>query len=233
MAELERLIRPAGYFRQKAERVKLFVNFLDAQFGGSLDRMFAQPTPSLRRSLLALKGVGPETADSILLYAGNHSVFVVDAYTRRIAERHGILPAHAEYEDVRKLFEEALTGEPSTDLHGFGRIIADRNSKAGKRIGGGLPGAAHSPSQVSSAKRTTQAQVFNEMHALLVSVGKQYCLKAEAHCQGCPLERFLPRKTPKARQGMIGRFGDRRARRASRRVSKSPSPQVIPCSPLI
>ena len=82
LTELERLIRPAGYFRQKAKRLKLFVAYLDRQYRGSLARLFARPTAELREELLNLHGVGPETADSILLYAGNHPVFVVDAYTR-------------------------------------------------------------------------------------------------------------------------------------------------------
>src|SRR5215467_13703829 len=77
---LQKLLRPAGYFRQKTRSLKTFVAFLDERYGGSLDRMFAQPVSSLRAELLALKGVGPETADSMLLYAGQHPVFVVDAY---------------------------------------------------------------------------------------------------------------------------------------------------------
>src|SRR5271165_2402016 len=118
--ELEKLIRPAGYFRQKARRLKTFVRFLDDQFGGSLTRMFAVPTAKLRAQLLALNGVGPETADSILLYAGNHPVFVVDAYTRRILERHGIVSTATDYEEIRLLFESALTriGSPKQDLDG-------------------------------------------------------------------------------------------------------------------
>jgi len=72
LPELEQLIRSAGYFRQKAQRLKTFVDFLDRTYGGSLDRMFAEPTEILREKLLSLSGVGPETADSILLYAGNH-----------------------------------------------------------------------------------------------------------------------------------------------------------------
>src|SRR5271157_2850183 len=111
-SKLERLIRPAGYFRQKAQRLKTFVSFLDERYGGSLARMFARPTGELRDQLLALNGVGPETADSILLYAGNHPVFVVDAYTRRILERHGIVAASASYDEIRQLFESAL-GEES------------------------------------------------------------------------------------------------------------------------
>jgi endonuclease-3 related protein len=195
-AELERLIRPAGYFRQKAERLKQFVNFLDVYYGGSLARMFAQPTENLRRELLSLKGIGPETADSMLLYGGNHPVFVVDTYTRRIAERHGIFNAQANYEDIRSLFEKALASDRATrtDTHGFIWINGDRHSKTGKDIRTLLPSAEHSPSYVSSSKRPALTQMFNEMHALFVGVGKRYCLKAEPHCQGCPLERFLPRK---------------------------------------
>lgn len=93
LAKLESQIRSAGYFRQKAQRLKRFVAFLDDHYGGSLTRMFAQPTAKLRQELLALNGVGPETADSMLLYAGQHPVFVVDAYTRRMLGRHGIHPA--------------------------------------------------------------------------------------------------------------------------------------------
>src|ERR1017187_3976105 len=109
--ELEHWIRPAGYFRQKAQRLKTFVDFLDARYGGSLARMFARPTAELRDELLALNGVGPETADSILLYAGNHPVFVVDAYTRRILERHQIITSTTSYEEIRQLFEHA-SSEP-------------------------------------------------------------------------------------------------------------------------
>lgn len=105
---LEHLVRPSGYFRQKAGRLKTFVRFLDREYGGSLQEMFAQPTASLRDELLALNGVGPETADAILLYAGRHPVFVVDAYTRRILDRHGIMPFTARYDEIRKLFEKAL-----------------------------------------------------------------------------------------------------------------------------
>src|ERR1039457_5863853 len=107
-AELESLIRPSGYFRQKAQRLKAFVEFLDERYGGSLTRMFARPTAQLRDELLALNGVGPETADSILLYAGNHPAFVVDAYTRRILERHQVIASGASYEEIRELFEHAL-----------------------------------------------------------------------------------------------------------------------------
>src|SRR3954471_24031928 len=108
LSRLERLIRPSGYFRQKAQRLKTFVAFLDDRYEGSLQKMFSQSTEKLREELLGLNGIGPETADSILLYAGNHPVFVVDAYTRRILERHSILPENTTYEEIRQLFERAL-----------------------------------------------------------------------------------------------------------------------------
>ncbi len=106
--ELEQLVRSSGYYRQKADRLKRFVSFLDERYGGSLEKMFATPTETLRAELLSLKGVGHETADSILLYAANHEIFVVDAYTRRILLRHGAITDSAKYDDVRLLVEAAL-----------------------------------------------------------------------------------------------------------------------------
>jgi len=175
VAKLEKLVRSSGYFRQKARRLKTFVNFLDRNYGGSLTRMFSQPTPKLRHKLLLLNGVGPETADSILLYAGQHPIFVVDAYTRRIAARHAILPETANYEEFRMLFEKSLA-----------------SLQPGNYAGGVAEGAAHPPSRMSLSSRSPVAQVFNEMHGLLVGVGKNYCLKSAAQCEQCPLRRLLP-----------------------------------------
>jgi len=184
VSQLERLIRPAGYFRQKAERLKLFVNFLDRRYRGSLARMFARPTRELREELLELNGIGPETADSILLYAGNHPVFVVDAYTRRILARHEILPEKSEYEEIQELLEQSLAP--------VAQEIADSGEAGLPLLNAGLRGAAHSPSKMSTAKRTALAQVFNEMHGLIVGVGKNYCRKSQARCDECPLQKFLP-----------------------------------------
>ncbi len=122
LAELESLVRPSGYFRQKAARLKTFIAFLDDRYQGSLKKFFAQSTARLREELLQLNGVGPETADSILLYSGNHPVFVVDAYTRRIFIRHEILAEETTYEEIRELFQDAPTrlAEPA---HNFGRAF--------------------------------------------------------------------------------------------------------------
>ena len=109
---LAALVRPSGYFRQKAKKLKAFVRFLQADYRGSLKRMFLTPTTELREKLLAVHGIGPETADSILLYAGNHAVFVVDAYTHRILGRHGITNGEPEYERVRAHIEAAIPARP-------------------------------------------------------------------------------------------------------------------------
>jgi endonuclease III related protein len=111
-SKLALLVRPSGYFRQKAKKLKAFVRFLQREYGGSLKRMFDTPTEILREELLFVHGIGPETADSILLYAGNHPVFVVDAYTHRIFGRHGITDGEPQYETVRALFETALPRDP-------------------------------------------------------------------------------------------------------------------------
>jgi endonuclease-3 related protein len=189
LARLQRLIRSSGYFRQKARRLKTFVVFLDKNYGGSLERLFSVPTNELRDELLSLNGVGPETADSILLYAGNHPVFVVDAYTRRILDRHKILPAKVNYEDIRELFQRALAT--------FAQEQERTPAALSPHLEAGIRGAAHPPSVMSTAHRTVLAQVYNEMHGLIVGVGKHFCRKSKAACEGCPLEGFLdgpPRK---------------------------------------
>lgn len=111
LRKLERLVRPSGYFRQKARKLKAFCAFLRAEYRGSLKRMFATPTIMLRQKLLGVFGIGPETADSILLYGGGHPVFVVDAYTKRLLARHGWADEDAKYEDIRWAFERQFPGD--------------------------------------------------------------------------------------------------------------------------
>ena len=111
LRRLENLIRSSGYFRQKARKLKAFCQFLRIEYRGSLKRMFETPTIVLREKLLGVFGVGPETADSILLYAGDHPVFVVDAYTKRMLLRHGWIADKAKYEDVRWMFERQFPGD--------------------------------------------------------------------------------------------------------------------------
>ncbi len=184
ITRLERLIRPSGYYRQKAKRLKLFISFLDKHHGGSLEHLFSQPLEKVRAELLELNGVGPETADSILLYAGNHPVFVVDAYTRRIFQRHAVIPDKSDYEEIRSLVERALAPFAVTEKHP-GRPLPDDIKRE-------MRGAGHPPSPMSTAQRTALAQVYNEMHGLIVGVGKNHCRKSVAKCDGCPLQPFVP-----------------------------------------
>ena len=146
-ARLAALIRSSGYFRQKAKTLKAFVRFLQKEYSGSLTRMFGQTTAVLREQLLRVRGIGPETADSILLYAGHHPVFVVDAYARRMLQRHALVEAKSSYEELRRFFEQRL------------------------------------PKDVS---------LYNEFHALIVRIGKDYCRKQHPRCSECPLQPLLP-----------------------------------------
>jgi len=107
-AQLAQLIRPAGYYNLKAKRLKNFVDWLFDDYGGDPANLESVNTEQLRAELLAIKGVGCETADSILLYALDRPVFVVDAYTARIAIRHGLIEPGADYEQLRLLFESNL-----------------------------------------------------------------------------------------------------------------------------
>ena len=111
--ELARLIRPSGTYRVKARRLRAFLDFLWARFGGRMDRLRTAPLPELRARLLSVPGIGPETADSILLYAAGRPVFVVDAYTRRVLARHRLVRPDIGYEPLRALFEGHLPSDPA------------------------------------------------------------------------------------------------------------------------
>jgi endonuclease-3 related protein len=146
-AELAELIRPAGYYQVKTKRLRNLLRFVVEEFGGSLDAMFAISFATLREQLLAVHGVGPETADAILLYAGGLPTFVVDTYTHRILARHGWIGYDADYHTIKEQFESTLPAD---------------------------------------------APLFNEYHALLVRVGKDYCKRAAPNCESCPLVSMLP-----------------------------------------
>lgn len=171
LARLEELVRPAGTFRQKARRLQTFVAYLTASHGGSLSRMFATGTAQLRTELLALNGIGDETADVILLYAGGHESFVVDAYARRILERHGVQPGR--YAEVQELFRAAMDGLEGRTLHG-------RRPR-------------HKESGMSQRREAWPARtkLFMEAHAVLVRVGHEHCRRTP-DCGHCPLRDFLP-----------------------------------------
>lgn len=170
-AALAELVRPSGFFRQKAARLKAFAEF--AGTTARLSRILRKPLEEIRPELLALPGIGPETADSILLYAADHPVFVVDAYARRVITRHDIFPdaATAKYETLREFVElsaEGLTFPPQPAHN-----------------------PSHPPSKLSRRPRPANAQVMNEAHALFVRVGIDYC-RAKPRCEVCPLWHLLP-----------------------------------------
>src|SRR3990172_450845 len=106
--ELERLIRPAGFYRQKAKRLKTFLTFLQKNYMGNFTNTAPVPTQTLRTQLLAINGIGPETADSILLYAMERPMFVIDAYTRRFLSRHNMINEKASYDHIQTLFHQNL-----------------------------------------------------------------------------------------------------------------------------
>ena len=147
--------------------------------------MFAQPTGKLRSELLALNGVGPETADSILLYSGNHPVFVVDAYTRRILERHGIIHAQTTYEEIRALIENSIgSAEPEV----LKVLEPGREPR-------------HPVSRMSATHRSHLAQHYNEFHALIVKTGNELC-RSTPQCESCPLQGFLKGQLPRKHRNL-------------------------------
>ncbi len=111
--KLARLIKPSGYFNQKARRLKIFARFIADGYGGNVDGLFAEKTRKMREILLGIEGIGPETADCIVLYAAGKPAFVVDAYTKRITARHGLTDEKASYDEVRKLFTDNLPRKAS------------------------------------------------------------------------------------------------------------------------
>lgn len=113
---IEKHIRSSGYFKQKTRKLKLFSEYVRKKYSGDLRRLFKKDTLNARTELLQLWGIGKETADSILLYAGNQPTFVVDAYTKRLCAQHGIV--HKEYDDYQKLF--------MTDTHAPSRCMRNR-----------------------------------------------------------------------------------------------------------
>lgn len=105
---LSSYIQPAGYYNIKAGRLKNLVSFFVEEYEANTEKMFTEDTETLRQKLLAIKGVGPETADSILLYAGHKPAFVVDAYTQRVMSRHLLVVEDSDYEELRAFFMDRL-----------------------------------------------------------------------------------------------------------------------------
>ncbi len=139
--ELAALIRPSGYYNQKALKIKNFVSFLVREYSGSLDRMFAVDKSLLREKLLGIRGIGPETADSVMLYAGAIPVFVVDAYTWRILSRHGLVPAETSYDEIQELFTDSLKEDAGVfnEYHALLVKVGKEHCKKRGPVCGGCP----------------------------------------------------------------------------------------------
>ena len=110
--KLAEWIRPSGYYNQKTERLKLLADYMDKKWEKNLKAFFDRPVDKIRKELLSIKGIGKETADSILLYAGKKPIFVVDAYTRRIFSKLGLIGEKADYDEIRRMVEKAFSNEP-------------------------------------------------------------------------------------------------------------------------
>lgn len=122
---MRELIRPSGFMTRKAAAIKAFISFLDEFYDGSLEKLSEESSEIARARLLALPGVGPETADAILLYALGHPAMVVDEYLRRVTTRHGLLPASSRYTDIQRLAVAAFDGDdPSTRKQHFAEFHA-------------------------------------------------------------------------------------------------------------
>lgn len=131
-SKLARLIRPTGYYNMKAKKIKALINFLCEKYDGQLDKMFTQPLSKLRSQLLDVYGIGPETADSILLYAGGYPVFVIDAYTKRIFSRLGYVSPDIKYHDLQQRITSSFPEDVDKYNEYHALLVALGNNKCKK-----------------------------------------------------------------------------------------------------
>ena len=143
--EIAPYIRPSGYYNLKAKRLKNLLDMIQSRYEGDFDWFLEDEAHAMRENLLSVKGVGPETADSILLYSCGHPFFVVDAYTHRVFSRHNMIEEETDYHSMQGAFMDHLPHD---------------------------------------------SQLFNEFHALIVTVAATYCKKTEPLCGQCPLQGF-------------------------------------------
>ena len=132
-AALEALIRPSGFFRVKARRLRSLCEFVGARFADDIEAMAREPADSLRREILAVDGVGEETADDILLYALGFPIFVVDAYARRLFHRLGASAEDARYADLQRMFHAALPRDAALFNEYHALIVRHAIAKCRKR----------------------------------------------------------------------------------------------------
>jgi len=146
-------IRPVGRQKAKVAVIRQLVGHLCKTWNGQLMPFLSRPTETVRNELLAISGIGPETADMILLYAANHPVCPIDDYTKRVLVRHGMLEQNESSDNKKDMKKSSIEQMQQLFYEAFDRDTA----------------------------------VFNELHALLVQVGREFCLKSAPHCESCPL----------------------------------------------
>ncbi len=140
--KIPQLIKPSGFYKLKSKRLIAFLKYFVDRYDGEVENFSKKETDCLRNELLAISGIGPETADSILLYALDRPVFVIDAYTRRMLTRHNLIKPDVDYAEIQRFFEDNIPRD----------------------IG-----------------------IYNEYHALIVRLGKEYCKKNDPLCDSCPI----------------------------------------------
>ncbi len=165
-ATLAQHLRPAGYFNLKARRLRNFLRVLVNDFGGRLDQMLSGETSVVRERLLAINGIGRETADSILLYAGTHHSFVVDAYTKRIFERHDWWRGGPRSRNLK-------TKSQTADTYGSLKQLCETS--------------------LNDRSADERLDYWRDFHAQIVMVGKDYCRPRNPDCENCPLKVLLPK----------------------------------------
>jgi endonuclease-3 related protein len=165
-ATLAQHIRPAGYFNLKARRLRNFLSVLIDEFGGRLDRMLEGELTVVRERLLAINGIGRETADSMLLYAGTHHSFVIDAYTKRIFERHGW------WSDGPRSAKKKAKSQ-TADTYGSLKQLCE--------------------AALNHKSADERQDYWRDYHAQIVMVGKDYCRPRNPDCTNCPLNPLLPK----------------------------------------
>lgn len=140
---LAEMIKPSGYYNLKARRLKNLLEMIDRLYAGHLESLCCDQLSSARQNLLSVKGIGPETADSILLYGCEQPIFVIDAYTHRVFSRHNLVAEETDYHSMQEQFSVNLPEETA---------------------------------------------LYNEFHALIVTVAVRYCKKNKPLCEQCPLQ---------------------------------------------
>ncbi len=195
---LKEYIRPSGYYNQKALKIKEFINFAKKEYNFSIELMKKENTAVMREKLLNIYGIGEETADSIMLYALKKPVFVIDAYTRRLLERHRIIEGSLKekYKNLQKYFADNIDNIDKIDntdniydeYNCNNKINKISDNKINNIINNKINYERNTNNIINNKiNYERNIEIYNEYHALIVMLGKMFC-KKNPMCSGCPLE---------------------------------------------